>query len=318
MKKIFFCLLLLYNANIFAQQYSVFAKIDTTNIRIGEQFLYFIVADNANEVRFPAADSLGLESLELVKEYNVDTIKNKLVKRYLLTGFDSGSFYIPNQAIFINKKAHFTDSLLIKIATVEVDSTTIYPVKGIEEEPMTLKDYTPKFIWSFVIIGIILLGILAYYLYKKYHKKKKQIVAVPLKPPFEEAVEKFEILDGKNLWQKEQTKQYYIELTEVVRAYIGRRFQIHTLEATTEELLKYLKIKIKKQKNKIKRSLIQQLEDFLKHADFVKFAKLRPLPSEIKTDRAISWDIVKNFEEIVKKEEEAQKRDIEQKSENNL
>ena len=307
MKKIFLSIYFLGILNSLAQQHSVFAKTDTTNIRIGEQFLYFIVTDNVKGVLFPAADSLGLESLEVIKEYNTDTLKDKLVKKYLLTGFDSGSYYIPNQAVFIDKKAHFTDSLLIKIATVEVDTTKIYPVKGIEEEPMRLKDYTPRFILFFAILVAVLLAILSYYLYRRYVRKKKTKKRIPLKHPFEQAKESFAILDEKKDYlERAKIKGYYTDLTEIVRTYLGRRFDIHTLEATTDEILKNISTKIKEQQFVIDNEIIDKLSAFLKDADFVKFAKLIPLASEIKDDRTDAWRIIENFENVFRIREQEQ------------
>lgn len=313
MKKIFLGFFFLIFLNGFSQEYNVFAKTDTTNIRIGEQFLYAIITDNVKGVLFPVSDSLGLESLEVLKEYNVDTLKDKLVKKYLLTGFDSGSFYIPNQAVFIDKKAYFTDSLPIKIATVKVKDSVIYPVKGIEEEPMLLKDYAPKFILFFSILIFILLALLGFYIYKKY-KKKKEKKNIPQKHPFEEAQENFAILDAKDDYlQPENAKDYYTELTEIVRTYLGRRFDIHTLEATTDEILKNLAAKIKNQNLEIDKKIMTALSDFLKHADFVKFAKLIPLVSEMKEHRAKSWSIVENFEKVLKAKEQEQKIELDKK-----
>ena len=90
--------LLLMSTLTFSQKVSV--DIDTTNIRIGEQFLFKIVIKDTANVILPEKLE-KLTSLEVVKDIKIDTFNNSLIKKYLMTGFDSGAFYIPSQQIFI-------------------------------------------------------------------------------------------------------------------------------------------------------------------------------------------------------------------------
>ena len=93
--KILFFLLLMCTFT-YAQKVSV--ATDTTNIRIGEQFLFKIVIKDTANVIFPEKLE-NLTKLEVVKDIKIDTFKNSLIKKYLMTGFDSGAFYIPTQQI---------------------------------------------------------------------------------------------------------------------------------------------------------------------------------------------------------------------------
>ena len=98
--KILFFLFLISTVT-FSQKVSVVS--DTTNIRIGEQFLFQILVKDTANVIFP--DKLeNLTSLEIVENIKIDTFKNSLIKKYLMTGFDSGAFYIPSQQIFIKNR----------------------------------------------------------------------------------------------------------------------------------------------------------------------------------------------------------------------
>jgi hypothetical protein len=81
-------------------------------------------------------------------------------------------------------------------------------------------------------------------------------------------------LESKQLWQQQQVKEYYIELTDIVRNYIEDRFKTPAMELTTDELL---------QKAKVHRDLIPYyglLSIILQTADLAKFAKAQPLPQE--------------------------------------
>ncbi|MEZ4840265.1 MAG: hypothetical protein R2821_01770 [Flavobacteriaceae bacterium] len=63
-----------------------------------------------------------------------------MVKKYKLTSFDSGSYVIPKQSVFIWNQPYFTDSIRIDVATVAVDTLKqkMYPIKAIHKEPYTL------------------------------------------------------------------------------------------------------------------------------------------------------------------------------------
>ena len=108
--------LYLFPLTIFAQKVSV--KADTTNIRIGEQLEYQITVGDTANVIIPKLENIT--GLEVVEDFPLDTVKNNLFKKYILTGFDSGAFYIPSQQIFIRNRAYITDSILINVATVAV------------------------------------------------------------------------------------------------------------------------------------------------------------------------------------------------------
>ena len=77
-----------------------------------------MVKDTANVI-FPEKLE-NLTSLEIVENIKIDTFKNSLIKKYLMTGFDSGAFYIPSQQIFIKNRAFITDSILINVATIAI------------------------------------------------------------------------------------------------------------------------------------------------------------------------------------------------------
>ena len=102
MKKSLLYIFLLISTISFSQKSSlVLIEIDTTNIRIGEQFNLKISVEETDNVIIPKLELKGLEVIDSIK---VDTIKNSLIKRYVLTGFDSGSFYIPQQQIFVKNQ----------------------------------------------------------------------------------------------------------------------------------------------------------------------------------------------------------------------
>ena len=131
MKKRLICLglMLLISAFGFSQNPKVKLDLNTNSIRIGEQINVKITVNDTENVILPKLEVHP--ALEIVDSTKVDTIKNMLIKRYTITGFDSGAYYIPQQQVFIRNQAFLTDSILINVATVKVDTTQVkkYPIK---------------------------------------------------------------------------------------------------------------------------------------------------------------------------------------------
>ena len=177
MKKILTYILILFTAIIFAQEKPlVTAEIDTTNIRIGEQFEYKITVKDTANVIIPKLEKLV--GVEIVEDKKIDTIKNQLIKKYILTSFDSGSYYIPQQQIFIRQRLHLTDSLLINVATVAVDTTKqkMFPIKAIQSEPYQFDDFKP-YLW-YVLIGLALIGLILYFIFRKKKEVKEEKLSI--------------------------------------------------------------------------------------------------------------------------------------------
>ena len=293
LKTLFF--LLLVSTLTYSQKVSV--AIDTTNSRIGEQFLFKIVIKDTANVIFPEKLE-NLNKLEVVKDIKIDTFKNSLIKKYLMTGFDSGAFYIPTQQIFIKNRAYLSDSVLINVATVSVDTTKqkMFPIKSIQTEPLVYDDFKPYLIWVF--LALLLIGLLIYYFKTRKKPEIKEIDTVNTLPPFEEALEKLQELDNKLLWQNNEIKKYYSELTEIIRVFIEKELEIPALEITTFELVSLLSDYNTPKNINITKETVRKLDALLQEADLVKFAKSTPLSHEIEEDRRVAEKVLNDLKPI--------------------
>jgi hypothetical protein len=238
MRKQLCYILLFISAISFAQKPMVKAEIDTTNIRIGEQFNLKISIDETQNVILPKLELTGLEIIDSTK---TDTLENSLIRKYILTGFDSGAFYIPEQQIFIKNQAYFTDSLLVNVATIAIDTTQVkkFPIKSIKSEPYTFDDF--KIYLYLLLAAIAIIGFWIYWFVIRKQKQRKEEKTYKVLPPFEEAIYKLNELDEKLLWQNNKVKEYYSELTEIIRGFIERELKVPALENTTDEILEALK-----------------------------------------------------------------------------
>ncbi|WP_440879822.1 hypothetical protein [Tenacibaculum sp. C7A-26P2] len=280
----------------FSQNPTVKVEIDTTNIRIGEQFEYKITIDETENVIIPKLENL--KNIEVVDSLKLDTLNRSLVQRYILTGFDSGAFYIPKQQIFIKNQAYFTDSLLIKVASVAIDTTKVkkFPIKGIKGEPYQIDDFKEYIIW---ILALLIIVIITLYFALNKTEESTSETFIPKLAPFQEAMQNLKLLDDKLLWQNNKTKNYYSELTEIIRNYIERELNIPALEQTTKELIFTLNNLNKVNTITTDKDTIEKLERLLIQSDFVKFAKSKPLANDIEFDRKNAEIIIKNVKPAV-------------------
>ena len=67
------------------------SRVDTTQIRIGEQFHYEIEVEEIQGVRLPKFESDSLNRVGVVTS-KIDSLKNRLIIKYTLTSFDSGQY----------------------------------------------------------------------------------------------------------------------------------------------------------------------------------------------------------------------------------
>ncbi|WP_111706949.1 hypothetical protein [Lutibacter citreus] len=279
-----------------AQQNTVSISTDTTFIRIGEQIQYKISVNETDNVVFPELKLDSLGKVEVVESFKTDTLKNKFEKRYLLTSFDSGQFIIPQQQVLVNSKKYLTDSLLINVVSVKVDTTKqkMYLIKSIKREPKTYDDY--KYLWWWIIPILLLFAAILYFIFRK-----KIIKAIPkvYVAPIQEAMNRLKELDEKELLKQNKVKIYYSELTDIVRTYIEKDIKIPALESTTNELVETIVDFNESSKLGISKETIKQLKEVLQSADLVKFAKSKPIIEEIKSDRLTVEEIIKNTQTAV-------------------
>ena len=290
---LFFCFIFLNTSRSFAQQPKIVAAIDSSHIKIGEQIIYKISVetDSTHLVVFPEGKTFN--PLEVVESLKTDTSRLdnrfKLIKEYALTQFDSGSYTIPQQRIIINDRPYLTDSMMVKVADVVVDTTKqkMFPIKPAMEVPQGFE--FPNWLWW--VLGILLLVALGYYLFKQ--KKRRDEKAKKL-PPFERALFELQQLDESHLLENRETKEYYSKLTEAVRRYLEDEVHLRAMESTTSELITYLELKMAAKELNLSRNTIDDLKKILQRADLAKFANSKPDIITAKEDRSTIEHVIKD------------------------
>ena len=288
----------------------VSASIDSTTLMIGDQtdMHLQVTHEKEEQVEWPVFGEQLQDGIEIVDRTIVDTtiLKDGRVQlnQYLtLTSFRDSLFSVEPVAFVSGGDSFFTNPLAINVVQpFEVDSSlAITDIKDIEKAP----------IWWWGIIRWVLLAILiaglcigGYYLWQWYQKNRKpeeeSIEPELLRPADEVALEKLDEIKAQKIWKDGKVKEYQTELTDVVREYIGRRFDVQSTEKTSDETLREMEaILVKGQSDKVQctkedgKALYERLKKMLQTADLVKFAKWHTTPDENEQALSTAYDFVK-------------------------
>jgi len=290
-----------------AQEFSAKAKLDSAHILIGDHLnvQLEVTAPKGKPVFIPQLDDKILKEAEApfdwVANSRIDTVVNSdhyiFRQTITITAFDSGSYVFPPIPVFDMEEQMVaqTNPLLFEVSTIAVDTTAgIRDIKGIAKVPFSFHEfwmYAKKYA-LFILVGWLVIGLIAYAVWRYLKKKRAQKPQPVVKPkpkikPHITALKALEKLRQKKLWEQGKTKEYYSELVDIVRKYIDDQWDIGAMEMVSSEILDALK------NTEIHEEVLKKLRQAFSVADLVKFAKYMPLP----TDHDMAFKDCKEFVE---------------------
>ncbi len=264
-------------------QTTVRATIDSAAILIGEQTRIHldISQEKGKKVQLPVYSGTLMKGIEILEALKPDTqeVDERIIRikqDYLVTSFDAGLYYIPPFKLIAGKDTIQSNTLGLKVITLPVDTVKkdFKDIKGI---------MAPEFVWAdyhFIVLSILFvlfLIVMGIYAYLRHKKNKPFLITKtpePQLPPHIKAVSELENIKHEKLWQQGREKDYYTRLTDVLRVYLTDRFGMNALEMTSGEILSEM------QRYPEARTVYNSLKQILELSDFVKFAKLHPIPDE--------------------------------------
>lgn len=183
-----------------------------------------------------------------------------------------------------------SELLTLKVLPVPIDSNqTLNPMEGAVNPPRAWYDYIPEWLpWA--LLGLLVAALIGVgvYLYTVYRRTGSIIVHKP-KPidPYAEAMAALGRLRSRRLAESGKEKEYYTTLIDILRRYLDLRFGINAMEMSSTQILASLR------NNPETRGDQPRIKQILELADFVKFAKVRPMPD----DNIKSFNTVEQFVE---------------------
>ena len=270
-------------------------ELDTTYTTIGAPIFYTVSVQSTDDkiIQFPEwqlEDPLEIRSSEI----SISGIQN--IGRFEIVFWDTGKVAIPGVTISVlNMDSTFAYDLTADTMTMEVVSIT-------EKDPsfkqsgggiMPIKDPVPvrfPLPWQTMILSILLLIIIIAIGFI-WTKRLKADISYEERPEYLEdpdtvAMRKLNKLDQSELLNKGEIKEFYAQLSLILREYTENSLYIRTLEMTTEEIRE-------------NRSVFPYTDDqitsyfkILSSSDMAKYAKHVATVDQCIKDIAISRELV--------------------------
>lgn len=218
------------------------------------------------------------DTLVLVSGWQFDTLKTDRRKglmdlrvSVILAPFEAGKYELPPLSAVRVSPSGEADTLSfdpqsMTVFTMPVDTATfqVKDLKAPVRYPVTFKELIPWFGLAVLFAGLIF----AIVLLVRRLKSRGNVGEVPSEPAYIVALKTLEKFRGEKFWAPEKQKMFYSGITDALKEYMGRRFEIDAPEMTTAEL--FAKLESGKE---ISPELYAKARELFETADFVKFAK---------------------------------------------
>jgi hypothetical protein len=277
------CFMVALSVHLQAQNTVAKAQLDSNNIMIGDQVALTLTfsSEENSFVSFPLYCDTCIEGIEIVRQSSIDTVKDesgyRLSKQLIITAFDSGAYIIPPIPFYGQDSLLLaeTEPLLLTVSTLPVDTAlAIKDIKDPLSAPITIREALPYIIGALLVLGLVIGGLFLIQYLSNRKKPKLVTKEKPKIPAHILALQKLNELWQKKLYQSGYVKQYYSELSDIVRVYIEHRWDVDAMEMVSSEIITALSTL------DIPTEAMLKLQQVLYLSDMVKFAKANPLPDE--------------------------------------
>lgn len=220
---------------------------------------------------FPLINDTSMGNFRLVELAKIDTFfsGNDVVvaHHYKITCFEDSTQVFPS-LVFRNGATDIftTKPIPINVSSPNIDSAQdIKPIKDIILLPLSKDEVFSYMFISFILLAVVLL---LYFIYIKYIRKENLFDREkPEDPPHVKALSALKQVETENLWQRGQVSEYYDRISDILRAYIEKRFGIKALEQTTRQLL------LAMNEIQLPDYIVQDIDEIMTKSDLAKFAK---------------------------------------------
>ena len=280
-----FCVVMLLTVNAAPSRFTAKVQLDSVYILMGKQTpLHVEIVGPLTETGgILTADSLWTDvevaSLGDPVITDLGNGRKQLNQDIIIQAFHSGMYTLPPVIYLQEGETVFSNTPVLKVLPVPVDSmVTVHDYADVADVNRHFLDYFPDWfsdygIW--ILLALILLAVCVFVYMKWLRKGNLPLISKKKpEPPYEVAVKSLEALHDEHLCERGQVKEYYTRLTDILRVYLHRRFGINAMEMTSTE------IRAAVRKNQETRPSEAYMAKILEISDFVKFAKVRPMPED--------------------------------------
>lgn len=268
-------------------QAAIITQINQDSLTLGDPLVMTVSVLAARDAQItPPSTDTGFGAFTIT-DWGVDRYPLKdgdsIVFRYMLTTYSLDGDTIPAQPFLWPRDSVTTDTLFSAplpmrlISVIDTDSAAIRPLKA----PQRVGK--PSLLWLWLVLGAAALITAVVLLMRRFGKRERAPLIEPPKPPYEEALLALRELEHKRYLDKGLFQTQVFELSDILKRYVARRFEVSAEEFTTQEMVEWVAAS----------SLLHQdresLRWFFVTADPVKFAKLIPERQEVEKLGAEVW-----------------------------
>ena len=255
------------------------AAVDRQEMTVGDRVVFTITIEHAGDLQVawpPAPEMLG--PFEVLEHAILDsgTVDNRIrsMSSYVLTVFEIGDLEIPSVDLGWERDGvagdgdFATDPVTVRVVSVELEQPG--DIRDIKPPVEMARNWILLMPW---LLGAALLGALVYWLHRRFRGRSRPLPAVPAvppRPPHDVALEALDRLEASPLLERGEIKQYFVQVSRIVRVYVEGRYGFVALEMTSRDIV------IELERVRLERSQVDLFEEFFRQSDLVKFAKDRP------------------------------------------
>lgn len=306
MRRLFFSIGFLFCVQLQAQNVNIKVSVDTNMNVIGKPIFLDLLVDWPENisVEWPQFNDTLSGVLEILEMKKLDTVENEqgrfLQQQISITAFDSGYCNVPGIP-FIFKHAAGVDTFVSNSIPLAFLGMNIDMQKGMLDikKPLDIPFFIDWLLIIYICLPIISLGFLIWYFFVRKKEGQSKEENKPSIPAFVTAIQELELLkDSKTYQDLSLTKEYYSDLTTIIRKYIEFQFGIRALESTTDEILEGAK------RLPLSKEMSLNFKNLLVESDLAKFAKAHPTASENEAYLKLAFEFVEMTKpsQIIKEE----------------
>lgn len=238
-----------------------------------------------------------VQNYKVEDEKTLDDGRRQQKLWFRMMTFTTGDYVIPPLPIEYmtadsTKQVISSDPIKITIKSVLAEGTPKDSlIVNVLKKQASLESGWP--LWLILTVsgaGLLIIALGIWWWVKK--RLAKEEVYVDPRPSWEIAFADLVLLKEKQYIQDGELKLFYIELTEIIRRYLGRKFEFEAVELTTSEIDEYL------DDIDFDRNFQKELISFLQHADLVKFAKFVPPAEQPDKDWQTAYSLIDKSKEM--------------------
>jgi len=270
------------------------AASPTEEVRVGEPFVVTV------DVTLPAGWSLvsvrpdGNTHVQTLDVAEVPSETLAVARRELtLAIYRPGRFEIPRLLLLAVGPDGGTETFSGAGIAIEVSSSISHEN---DPQPATTLDFaTPSTVYSqdlrplyaAGVLGAAIFGFLLAMWWRRRARRAEEVYVAPPRPAYEIALERLDALVVRALVESGEHVAFYLELSAILKEFIGATYDFHASESTTSEIRRELAARhdeVGEHANEI----LSVLEE----SDFVKFARYAPPETSCRSDLEKTRDLV--------------------------